>query len=190
MAFFFLYFSCGCYHSRGLAEFSHMLHITIRNLPASDDHLNTVIGFSFLWHIPCSTNTLYISGKKKRSLIRSCLWFCLHLNAFPHPALSCSPFLSLCVVITVVGSSRVSKCFSFTLTLPPSKLCLRYYRDLFIKSRFPPSLSDPALSLFYSSSILCLSLHPIWHSICTSACSLTPVFLFLCLPAFFGSVRL
>lgn len=51
--------------------------------------------------------------------------------------------LSLWGVITVVGSSRVGKRFSFPLSLPPSKLCTGYYRDLFTKCSFCLFLSSP-----------------------------------------------
>lgn len=54
--------------------------------------------------------------------------------------------LSLWGVITVVGSSRVGKRFSFPLWLPPSKLCTGYYRDLFTKCSFCLFLSSPLCS--------------------------------------------
>lgn len=60
--------------------------------------------------------------------------------------LSLSLSLSLWRVITVVGSSRVGKRFSFPLWLPPSKLCTGYYRDLFTKCSFCLFLSSPLCS--------------------------------------------
>lgn len=90
--------------------------------------------------------------------------------------------LSLWGVITVVGSSRVGKRFSFPLSLPPSKLCTGYYRDLFTKCSFCLFLSSPLcpLSLHFS---LQFSATP-WNSVCllmywlmpSSAC---PLYFFL-----------
>ncbi len=74
---------------------------------------------------------------------------------------------SLWGVITVVGSSRVGKRFSFPLSLPPSKLCTGYYRDLFTKCSFCLFLSSPSAlnrSIFPFNFLPLL--YPVWNSVC------------------------
>ncbi len=77
--------------------------------------------------------------------------------------------LSLWGVIIVVSSSRVGKRFSFSLSLPLSKLCTGYYRDLFTKCSFclflfsplcPQSLHFPFNFLPLPLSCLKLSVSP------------------------------
>lgn len=71
------------------------------------------------------------------------------------PSLSFS--LSLWGVITVVGSSRDGKRFSFPLSLPPSKLCTGYYRDLFTKCGFCLFLYLPLTPFPFNFLLLPLS---------------------------------
>lgn len=77
----------------------------------------------------------------------SCSLYVFHTVSLSQ-AVSLSLFFSLSLwgVITVVGSSRVGKRFSFPLWLPPSKLCTGYYRDLFTKCSFCLFLSSPLCS--------------------------------------------
>ncbi len=89
--------------------------------------------------------------------------------------------LSLWGVIIVVSSSRVGKRFSFSLSLPLSKLCTGYYRDLFTKCSFclflfsplcPQSLHFPFNFLPLPLSCLKLSVFLMYWLMPSSACPL------------------
>lgn len=71
-----------------------------------------------------------------------------------------------------MGSSRAGKRFSFPLSLPPSKLCTGYYRDLFTKCSFCLCPLSLHFSLQFSaapSNSVCLLMYWLMPS---SACHL------------------
>lgn len=110
--------------------------------------------------------------------------FRLSCSLYVFHTVSLSFSLSFWGVIIVVGSSRVGKRFSFSLSLPPSKLCTGYYRDLFTKCSFCLFLSSPLCpqSLHFSlqfSAAPSILFETQCVSLCTDWCLHPPVLLFL-----------
>lgn len=149
-------------------------------------HVNERESEKFAKNLPCQHKTRKHVWAGRHVTRRHSGWvvaFVFHTVSFSQ-AVSLSFSLSLWGVITVVGSSRVGKRFSFPLSLPPSKLCTGYYRDLFTKCSFCLFLSSPLCpqSLHFSlkfSAAPSILFETQCVSLCTDWCLHPPVLLFL-----------